>query len=100
MGILFALVLFVAQAQPPVPLAPQVPSPASAFAGREVVRTEIAIDGVVTDEAMLVSRVETPVGAPLAMALVRETIAHIYSIGRFQEISVEATPVGTGVALR
>jgi outer membrane protein insertion porin family len=100
MGILLALALIVAQAQAPVPLAPQVPSPASAFAGREVVRTEIAIDGVVTNEAMLVSLVETPVGEPLAMSLVRETIAHIYSIGRFQEISVDATPVGTGVALR
>jgi outer membrane protein insertion porin family len=100
MGILLAFALFVAQAQQPLPLAPQAPSPASAFAGREVVRTEITIDGVVTDEAMLVSLVETPVGEPLAMALVRETIAHIYSIGRFQEISVEAIPAGAGVALR
>ena len=101
MGVLVVLALLVAQVQAPaVPLAPQVPSSAARYAGREVVRTEIAIEGVITDEAMLVSLVETPVGAPLAMASVRETIAHLYSLGRFQDISVDATASGEGVALR
>ena len=45
--------------------------------------------------------VETRVGQPLSMAAVRESIAHLYSLGRFQDVQVEATEApGGGVVLR
>ena len=44
--------------------------------------------------------VETRVGEPLRMAEVRETLAHLYGLGRFQDIRVHATRSPGGVALR
>ena len=107
MDCLLALVLIVAAQAPaqPAPQAPaalsaQTPSAAAAHAGRMIVRTEIFVEGKVTTDAMLIGLIETPVGSPLSMAALRETIAHLYSLGRFQEIAVDATAADDGVALR
>lgn len=101
MGILLALALLLAQdPAPALRLSAQAPSPAAAYAGRQVVRADVIVDGEISQEAMLISLLETRVGEPLAMASVRETIAHLYSLGRFQDISVEAAAAGDGVALR
>lgn len=100
MGILLAVALMVAAQSPaPAPAAP-LPSAAAAYAGRTIVRIDVAIEGQVTEDAMLRDLIETRVGTPLSMAAVRETIAHLYSLGRFQEISVDATALDAGVALR
>jgi outer membrane protein insertion porin family len=100
MLVLLALALVIGQDQAALRLAPQVPSPASAYVGRTVERAEAVVEDRVSDEALLVSLIETRVGEPLSMTAVRETIAHLYSLGRFQAISVEALPAGDGVALR
>lgn len=101
MVVLLSLALLVAQAQPSRPvLSPQSPSPAAAYAGRTIVRTDISIEGQVTEDAMLRDLIQTRVGSPLSMAAVRETIAHIFSLGRFQEIAVVATELDGGVGLR
>jgi len=100
MGILLALALLIGQDQAPaLRLSAESPSPAASYAGREVVRTEVVVDGEASQEAMLIGLVETRVGEPLSMASVRETISHFYSLGRFQEISVDATVEGEGVGL-
>jgi outer membrane protein assembly complex protein YaeT len=44
--------------------------------------------------------IETRRGEPLSLAKVRETIIHLYSLGRFQDIQVDATEDGGGVELR
>lgn len=75
-------------------------SSAGAYVGRTVVRAEVAIEGDVGADPGLGVLIETPVGQPLSMAAVRETIAHLYSLGRFQEIVVEATDAEGGVAIR
>ena len=44
---------------------------------------------------------ETRVGQPLSMADVRESITHLYSLGRFQDVQVDASPSPSGgVSLR
>ena len=54
-----------------------------------------------TTDATLTELIETRVGEPLSVAEVRETIAHLYSLGRFQDVQVEAIDAADGaVALR
>lgn len=101
MGTFLALALIIAQAQTSG-AAPQaaLPSAAAAFAGRTIVRVDVAVEGRITEDPMLRDLIQTRVGTPLTMTSVRQTIAHLYSLGRFQEISVDAAPLDSGVALR
>jgi outer membrane protein assembly complex protein YaeT len=101
MGVLLALALAIGQAQAPAaPPSPQAASAAATHAGRPIVQVEISIEGQVTVDPLLISLIETPAGTPLSMAAVRETIAHMYSLGRFQEIAVDARAMEGGVALK
>jgi outer membrane protein assembly factor BamA len=101
MGILLALTLLVAQAQPPSDgISAQGATSASVYAGKTIVRADVAIEGQVVEDATLRDLLETRVGSALTMAAVRETIAHLYSLGRFEMISVDATALDAGVALR
>ncbi len=53
-----------------------------------------------TTESALVDLIEVRIGEPLSLAAVRESIAHIYSLGRFQDVQVGAARApGGGVAL-
>ena len=44
--------------------------------------------------------IETRVGDALSMTQVRESIAHIFGLGRFQDVQVNALPAPGGVSLR
>ena len=46
------------------------------------------------------SLVETRAGEPLVMSEVRESITHVFGLGRFQDVQVEAIAAPGGVALR
>lgn len=72
----------------------------SPFIGRTIVRAELVIDGQVSTDEALLGFIETRPGTPLSMLEVRETIAHLFSLGRYQQIYVEATADPGGVALR
>lgn len=100
MGVLLALTLLAAQPQGSTPFSAQAPSHAASHAGKTIVRVDIAVEGRITEDAVLRELIETRVGSALSMAAVRETIAHLYSIGRFQEISVDASSLDGGVGLR
>ena len=77
------------------------PTPTAAdFIGRTVTEVRFVSEGQPADEPALLDLVETRVGQPLAMASVRESIAHLFSLGRFEDVQVDATPSGNGVALR
>ncbi len=71
--------------------------PASAYVGRPVNIVGILIEGSPALEPRLFSLVSTRQGQPLSMVDVRETITHFYSLGRFEDIQVEAEngPNGT-----
>jgi outer membrane protein assembly complex protein YaeT len=80
------------------PLLAQLP-PAAEYAGLPVRLVTLRIERQASEEATLSSLIETPLGEPLSMAAVRETITHFVSLGRFQDVRVEATHLDGGVAL-
>ena len=50
-------------------------------------------------DAELIEIVETRVGAPLAMIDVRESMAHLFGLGLYQDVQVDASLRGDGVVL-
>ena len=73
---------------------------ASTFVGRRVVDVRIVAEGRAIDEPLINGLVETRVGDPLSMSQVRETITHIFGLGRYQDVQVDATSASGGVSLR
>ena len=72
----------------------------SSYVGKQIVAAEVVVEGFRTQDATVQSLIETTAGEPLAMAEVRETIAHLFSLGRYQDIQVEAFAEGEGIRLR
>ena len=71
------------------------------YSGRPVAGVQVLVDGVPTTDPSLIDLVETRPGANLSMAAVRESIAHLYSLARFQDVQVEAVHAADGaVSLR
>jgi outer membrane protein insertion porin family len=92
--VLLVLVLWTSRAYAQTPAA-------AAFVDRPVVSVAIEIEGRTASDPALADAMQTRTGAPLKMADVRETITHLYSLGRFEDVRVEAEPAaGGGVALR
>ncbi len=81
------------------PAAAQVP-PGAPFAGLTVTAVHLEENGQEVTEPGLVGLVETLAGQPLSLVEVRDTIARLFGIGRFQNVLVDATRDGAGVALR
>ncbi|MCA1563802.1 MAG: hypothetical protein LC804_27335 [Acidobacteria bacterium] len=75
-------------------------APAAAFVGRPVASVHILQEGALVTDTQVLSVLETPVGGALSMAAVRESIAHLFSLGRFQDVHVDAALEAGGVALR
>jgi outer membrane protein insertion porin family len=72
----------------------------SAFLGRPVASVRLVVEGRDTTEAALTQVIETQTGQPLLMTQVRETITHLFSLGRFEDVRVDAMLEGGRVALR
>lgn len=88
--------------QPPAPapgLSATQPSTAAAYIGKPIAAVVLSVEGRPLDDEVLLGLIESRAGTPLSMASVRETIAHLYSLGRFQEVSVDAVAAGDGVRL-
>ena len=76
-------------------------SVASQYVGRPVESVQVLVERKPTSEPALLDLVDVRNGQALSLAAVRESIAHIYSLGRFQDVQVEAAAGSTGgVALR
>jgi outer membrane protein assembly complex protein YaeT len=72
----------------------------SSYVGQRIVEVLFVSEGRPFDDAAVSGLVATRAGEPLSMAQVRESITHIFGLGRFQDIQVEATPAPGGVVLR
>ena len=71
------------------------------FSGRQVAQVLVLIEGVPATDEALNELVETRTGQPLLMASVRASIAHLFSLARFQDVQVEALDApGGAVELR
>lgn len=69
------------------------------YVGKRIVDVRVASTDVNIDAAALLEVVETRVGSPLEMIDVRESIAHLFGLGLYQDVQVDATLKGDGVAL-
>ncbi len=80
-------------------------SPAAAadpgtLAGRTVVDVRLFRDGRSLDEPSLLDFIETRPGQPLSMRQVRESLAHLFSLGDFVDVRASASEAPRGVSLR
>ena len=64
---------------------------AATYVGKPIEQVQVFVEGQPTADAALTDLLETRVGSPLSMADVRESIAHLYSLGRFQDVRVDAS---------
>ena len=69
------------------------------YIGKPVTSVRLLIEGRETTETALAQLVETRAGRPLSMAEVRGSVVRLFSLGRFEDVNVEASLVGSGVAL-
>ena len=70
------------------------------YIGRQVASVRLMIDGRETVDPALLKVVETRAGRPLSMVEVRESLTHLFSLGRFDNVSVDASMEAGGVLLR
>jgi outer membrane protein insertion porin family len=70
------------------------------YLGKPIGSVHLAIEGRETTELVLTQIVSTVAGQPLSMIQVRETVAHLFSLGRFEGVSVDAAIEDGGVVLR
>jgi outer membrane protein insertion porin family len=73
---------------------------AEAQIGRTVTEIVVEEEGRTVTDPLITALVETPVGAPLGAREVRETIAHIMSLNRFDDVQVSAEEAAGGVRVR
>jgi outer membrane protein assembly complex protein YaeT len=69
------------------------------FIGKPVASVRLTVEDRPTTDPELIQVVQTQVGQPLSMAQVRETITHLFGLGRFDDVRVDASIAGGGVAL-
>jgi outer membrane protein assembly factor BamA len=75
--------------------------PAAAYVDRRVASVTIEIEGHASTDPGLTDAVQTRMGDPLKMADIRQTITHLYHLGRFDDVRVEAEAAANGgVSLR
>ncbi|MYD70967.1 MAG: BamA/TamA family outer membrane protein [Acidobacteria bacterium] len=70
-----------------------------ALIGQTVVEVRFASDGRELDDPALRDLTETRIGQPLSMREVRETLTHLFGLGRYGGAEVAASALGGGVAL-
>jgi outer membrane protein assembly complex protein YaeT len=78
---------------------PGTEPPGAKYAGRVISDVRILLEGREAADPVLLDFVETRRGQPLAMSAVRESIAHLFSLGRFEDVQVEASDSADGVEL-
>jgi len=85
-------------------LVPGFAAPAGAavadYLGKPIASVRLVLDGRDTTEPALLQLVETRAGEQLSMLEVRESLTHLFSLGRFDDVRVDASAEGAGVALR
>lgn len=83
-----------------VPALAGAQSAAGKYVGRTVTAIQMVIEGTPSSDPALAELIENKVGQPLAMREVRDSLAHLFSLGRFQDVRVEADSADGGVSLR
>ena len=74
--------------------------PASAQPGQPIVDVRIEQEGRPLDDRLISGLIETTPGEPLSMRDVRETVTHLMSLNRFDNVEAASEPVPGGVRVR
>jgi outer membrane protein assembly factor BamA len=98
--LLACLVLLPLEAAARQSASPQAAPAVARFIGKPVVEIEVVVEDRLSPDPALRDLIEVTLNAPLALADVRESIRHLFSLGRFQDIQVEAFDAPNGVRLR
>lgn len=69
------------------------------YLGKPVASLRVEVEGRPVSDPRVVGLIETRLGSPLSMLAVRETITHLFSLGRYEDVRVEADGVPEGVRL-
>jgi outer membrane protein insertion porin family len=72
----------------------------AAYLGRPIGSVRLVIETRDVTDPLLTQVVTTVAGQPLSMVQVRETVSYLFSLGRFEGVSVDATLDNGRVALR
>jgi outer membrane protein insertion porin family len=70
------------------------------YLGQPIVSIRLVLDGRETTDPALSRVVDVHIGRPLAMRDIRETVLHLFALSRFDDVRVDASRQGTGVAIR
>ena len=81
-------------------LAVSVASTASAQVGEPIVEIQLDQEGEVVNEPAVLRLIETHVGDRLSVRSARETIAHLMSLSRYEDVQVLSEPVSGGVRVK
>jgi outer membrane protein insertion porin family len=73
---------------------------AEAQIGRPIAEVVVEEEGRTVTEPLITALIETRVGSPLSTQQVRETIAHIMSLNRYDDVQVLAENVGADLRVR
>src|SRR5688572_12554824 len=76
------------------------PPPAEAQVGQPIVELQLDQEGRVVNEPDVLRLIETRVGDTLSVRSVRETIAHLMALGRYEDVQVLSEPSGSGVRVK
>src|SRR5256885_11375171 len=70
------------------------------YLGQPVASIRLVLDGRETTEPALSRVVEVHVAQPLSMRDIRESVLHLFAMSRFDDVRVDASRQGAGVAIR
>ena len=73
---------------------------AFAQVGQPIVEVAVEQEGRPVDDRLITSLIETTVGEPLSMRDVRETVTHLMTLNRFENVEARSEPAGAGVRVR
>lgn len=82
-----------------VAVASAAAAPVPDYLGKPIAQVILRLEDRPIQEDALMDLIETRTGEPLAMEEVRESMEHLISLGRFQDVQVDATVAAGGVVL-
>jgi outer membrane protein assembly complex protein YaeT len=69
------------------------------YIGKSIVEVRVQVKGAPIQSAELIDVIETRTGTPLAMVEVRESMGHLFGLGLYRDVQVDAAPLRDGVVL-
>ena len=76
------------------------PAPVFAQVGQPIVEVVIEQEGRPVVDRLIASLIETTVGEPLSMHEVRETVTHLMTLNRYEDVQARSEPAAGGVRVR